>query len=195
MTKHKTLSRGIKTTQKGFTLIELLMVVAIIAILSSIILMSLNSGRERAETNRYVSYATQMQHLVAAAVAAGKIDDRSGFEANGSFCLGDVGYDCGSGGDAVTADDKLYKAVTYLTKMPKTTLENACSPYNDGTTCQGVSATYKPTGSNANPNAIRVNMYVIGDDSAYLKKVCNSMKWKVDTDGYCYNDISLNARM
>jgi prepilin-type N-terminal cleavage/methylation domain-containing protein len=177
-----------KKTQKGFTLIELLMVVAIIAILSTMILMMLDSGRERAEVNRYVAYATQMYRLVASTVAAGQFDHkRAGLGDDASFCLGDTRYDCG-GAEALKEDDDAYKALTYLTEMPETNTDNAFSPYNKS---QGVFATYKPNGD----NLVRVYMYVISGDKDYVKKICDSMNWATDSTGaYCYADVNLNSR-
>ena len=48
-------------TQRGFTLIELLVVIAIIGILSSIVLASLNSARQKGRDARRVSDIQQLQ--------------------------------------------------------------------------------------------------------------------------------------
>jgi prepilin-type N-terminal cleavage/methylation domain-containing protein len=48
-------------TKKGFTLIELLVVIAIIGILSSVVLASLNSARQKSRDARRVSDIKQMQ--------------------------------------------------------------------------------------------------------------------------------------
>jgi len=48
-----------KKTNKGFTLIELLVVIAIIGILSSIVLVSLNSARKKGTDSRIVSDVQQ----------------------------------------------------------------------------------------------------------------------------------------
>ena len=49
------------TPRKGFTLIELLVVIAIISILSSVVLASLNSARQKGRDGRRVSDTKQIQ--------------------------------------------------------------------------------------------------------------------------------------
>src|SRR3990167_8325764 len=48
-------------TNKGFTLIELLVVIAIIGILSSVVLASLNSARQKSRDARRISDIKQLQ--------------------------------------------------------------------------------------------------------------------------------------
>lgn len=50
-----------KTNQKGFTLIELLVVIAIIGILSSVVLASLNTARQKSRDARRISDIKQLQ--------------------------------------------------------------------------------------------------------------------------------------
>jgi prepilin-type N-terminal cleavage/methylation domain-containing protein len=186
-------------TMEGFTLIELLMVVALIAILSTMILIMLDSGREKAEVNRYVSYATQMYRLTADSVAAGQFDSsKIGITGgNTAYCLGEVDYDCGKTELAETGTSdasRIYKALTYLTKFPVATDENSLSPYSPKVPSAnrlGVYMQYKPTTSN---QAIRITMPVGTNDDAFVQRVCNSMNWtKSNKD--CYIDIKLHSRL
>ncbi len=54
----------IKNKNKGFTLIELLVVVAIIGVLSSVVLTSLNSARAKARDARRMSDIKQIQNAI-----------------------------------------------------------------------------------------------------------------------------------
>lgn len=177
--------------RKGFTLIELLMVIAIIGTLATIILISLNSSREKATVAKYTSYATQMHRLVADTVAAGYLDRSAiGTIADGRrFCLGEYPI-CGgnaasiaagtASGDALT----IRQSLTKLTELPPTF---EYSPYS--TSQEGVFMEM-----NQGSGYVRVYMYLLDGDSLFLQKTCDSMNWAVN-NGYCYADVSLNARM
>ncbi len=71
-------------TNRGFTLIELLVVIAIIGILSSVVLASLNSAREKSRDARRISDIKQLQLAL-----------ELSFDANGEYpdALADIGTD------------------------------------------------------------------------------------------------------
>jgi prepilin-type N-terminal cleavage/methylation domain-containing protein len=188
-------------TQKGFTLIELLLVIAIIAILSTMILMMLDSGAERAAVNSYLSYGAQVHKMVADAVTAGKFDkgSLSSDVEDKTYCLGDYSEygACDSSGSATliskdstdSSAKEIYKALTYLGEFPPLKDGQGISPYSDDT---GVMLQV-----DRNNNKARVSMYIMdpSENSTYINKVCNSINWTADTNGYCYIDVPLHSRL
>ncbi len=65
---------GKNKTVRGFTLIELMVVIAIIAILASVVLISLQSGREAAEDSSRMTAVNQIRSLVFAGESEGEIE-------------------------------------------------------------------------------------------------------------------------
>lgn len=171
-------------TKKGFTLIELLLVIAIIAILSTMILMMLDSGREKAEINRYKSYAVQMYRLVGDTVTAGYFDgmtNDASVSTGAEYCLGDYNNKCGRGDNNDVIDEALLK---FAETFPST--EHAYSPYNES---QGVTMQF-PDESNIN-----IRMYVTGaNDDGFVTKICDAMHWELCAGNSCCVTMPISDR-
>jgi prepilin-type N-terminal cleavage/methylation domain-containing protein len=174
--------------RRGFTLIELLMVVAIVAILSSIILIGLNSSREKAAVGKYTSYAVQMHRLVADAVAAGYLDRgvaNADSIAGSAYCFGPEDR-CWGGQNTSSAD--LDNALTKLSDYPTGyNQDDVHSPFNSD---YGVSI-----GMLGDNSAMRIRMYLLSGDPLFLSKTCQSMNWAVCHNDSCCVDVPLSTRM
>lgn len=177
-----------RNIKKGFTLIELLMVVAIVAILSAIILIGLNSSREKAAVAKYTSYATQMYRLTADAVAAGYLDAGTldaGFVAGTPYCFGAVDKCWPSG---VSNSAELDAALTKLSDYPTGyDQDDIHSPFNSN---YGVTV-----GMNSTQTSMRLQMYVMTGDDNYVQKICTSMNWEIcASNSSCCVDVPLSTR-
>lgn len=87
-----------KNCKKGFTLIELLVVISIISLLSSIVLASLNSAREKGRIAASMQFSASMQHsLGAEAVGIYNFEDGSGLVAKDASGLNNNGTIVGVG--------------------------------------------------------------------------------------------------
>lgn len=110
--------------KKGFTLIELLIVIAIIGLLSSVVLASLNSARKKARDARRMSDLNEIRKAL-----------EFYFDANGYYPQsGGCGWDCNGYSFSTDASwDALQSDLSpYIPKLPKDPINNAAGPWSQG---------------------------------------------------------------
>jgi len=120
-----------KTPNKGFTLIELLVVIAIIGILSSVVLASLNSAREKARDSRRKADIKQLE------IALELNYDKHGAYTQPENMCNDTSYGglgaCGNAGGSGDwdANSDLRDLITdgFMSVLPKDPLNNSTCKY------------------------------------------------------------------
>ncbi len=139
-----------KTNRRGFTLIELLVVIAIIGILSSVVLASLNSARQKGRDARRIADIKQLQLAL-----------ELYYDANGEYpatvatsTLVQNGYIAAIPSDPQTGDAYEYAGLNtgctsyHLAATLEQTSHTALAGDNDaaaGTACSGSSADFAGT--------------------------------------------------
>ena len=114
-----------KSYKRGFTLIELLVVIAIIGILSSIVLASLNSARQKGRDARRVSDIKQLQ------LALELYYDAKGQYATSTALLVTNGYIA-----AVPTDPQTQAQYSYAALQGSAATVATCASYHLGTTLE-----------------------------------------------------------
>lgn len=179
-----------KDNNKGFTLIEILIVIAIIGTLSTVVMVKLVGGREKAKWSNYVAHVSQVTKMVKAANAAGSF--RSVCIAGTcptTWCASPNNCERGCLGQyGDVAGDRCW-STSYSTN---TTLNNAL--LSIGPIPKGV---HPGSGSNANNygtflhidvNNIRVYAYVGVGNTSYCDKFGWNTVTKIEASGYCYSE-------
>lgn len=111
-----------KNKKAGFTLIELLVVVAIIGVLASVVLASLNTARGKARNSRRLTDVNQLRN----AFNLYANDNNGSFPLSGFFCIGLNdgekcwnGYVHNSGGSGFNGSTALITALTpFMSSLP-----------------------------------------------------------------------------
>jgi prepilin-type N-terminal cleavage/methylation domain-containing protein len=111
--------------KRGFTLIELLVVIAIIGILSSIVLASLNSARQKGRDARRISDIKQLQLAL-----------ELYYDANGQYATTTTRLVSGGYIAAIPVDPQTNTAYSYAALQGSAATAATCASYHIGSTLE-----------------------------------------------------------
>lgn len=125
-----------QSKEKAFTLIELLVVIAIIGLLSSVVLYSVRSARERALDTRRIADLRQMENQIAIAIASGiQIPVCPDTTTCSNLAMDDGWIEkinsivADNGSDAKTVGDLGKKVAVYVGVLPEDAFADAASSF------------------------------------------------------------------
>ena len=114
-------TNDMRNTKKGFTLIELLVVISIIALLSSVVLASLNAARMKARDSLRISNLRQIRLAL-----------ELFYDANGYYPQSDCGWDCNGYRTYNSASwNALATDLAPYIKLPRDPINSSCVPWNN----------------------------------------------------------------
>lgn len=142
--------------EKGFTLIELLVVIAIIGILATIVLVSLNTARQKARDSRRISDLRQI-----ALALEMYYDDNGGYPSDTTA----------NDDDWTQLDSELKASPVYMATVPTDPGSNTYKYHPDGTTANGaqdyvLGATLEDSGHSALDNDVNGTVFGLNCDGA-----------------------------
>jgi len=105
----------------GFTLVELLVTISIVALLSSVVLASINASRMKSRDARRIENLRQIRLAL-----------ELFFDANGYYPQSDCGWDCNGYRYSYTTswDGLKTDLAPYIPMLPKDPINSSCSPWN-----------------------------------------------------------------
>lgn len=172
----------LQQNKKAFTIVELLLVIAIISLLASIALVSLDVARKNAQETAYVTFGSQMKKLIDFAMSDGAFE---GISPTSWGCLGNYS-DTSAGGSGLTCHPT-------PALSNQISLDAVLARYNDRELPQGVQTPHMPAGIMYRLTNTRQIEIIVYTGSGHTDLCSKEMGFdKVDLVGTDYCRLILN---